>query len=92
MSSRLELGLRVFALVASVSLLTQIDAQTKWIKRVDLTMQPRLWPILALVLMVVSALAMCVVGFRKLRSNQVQSALPERSLLLEWWLPLEYSL
>jgi hypothetical protein len=91
-SSRLELGLRVFALVASVSLLTQIDAQTKWIKRVDLTMQPRLWPILALVLMVVSALAMCVVGFRKLRSNQVQSALPERSLLLEWWLPLEYSL
>ena len=92
MSSRLELGLRVFALVASVSLLTQIDAQTKWIKRVDLTMQPRLWPILALVLMVVSALAMCVVGFRKLRSNQVQSALSERSLLLEWWLPLEYSL
>ena len=42
--------------------------------------------------MVVSALAMCVVGFHKLRSNQVQSALPERSLLLEWWLPLEYSL
>jgi hypothetical protein len=41
-SSRLELGLRVFALVASVSLLTQIDAQTKWVKRVDLTMQPRL--------------------------------------------------
>jgi len=90
--SRLELGLRVFALVASVSLLSQIDAQTKWIKRVDLVMQPRLWPIFALLLMSVSALAMCIVGIRKLRSNPAQSSTSGRSLLLEWWLPLEYSL
>lgn len=92
MPTRLEFGLRIFVLVASVALLTQIDAQTKWIKRVEWTMQPRLWPILALVLMVVSALAMCIASFRKLRSNPARAATAERSLLLESWLPIEYSL
>ena len=58
-----------FIVVVTLVLASQLDNQTRWIKRVDLVMQPGFFPAVGLLVMGVPALVLSVVSFRDMRSG-----------------------
>ena len=68
-SAAINLFCAVFIVVVTLVLVSQLGSQTRWLKRVDLVMQPGFFPALGLLVMGVPALVLSVVSFRQVRSG-----------------------
>ena len=55
--------------MVTLVLVSQLGSQTRWLKRVDLVMQPGFFPALGLLVMGVPALVLSVVSFRQVRAG-----------------------
>ena len=80
----------LFFVVISVFLLSQIGEQTKWVNGVETMMQPRIWPLMSLIGMVIFGLGYLFYSFKALR-KQTNSKLFETQELINWAKPVEYA-
>ena len=68
-SAAINLFCAAFIVVVTLVLASQLGSQTRWLKRVDLVMQPGFFPALGLLVMGMPALVLSVVSFRQVRSG-----------------------
>ena len=68
-SAAINLFCAAFIVVVTLVLVSQLGSQTRWLKRVDLVMQPGFFPALGLLVMGMPALVLSVVSFRQVRSG-----------------------
>ncbi len=80
----------IFAL-AALFLLSQIAEQTKWVKGVDTMMQPRMWPLVALIGMTLFGLGHLFYSYKDLKRHPALTLFQPEELVM-WVKPVEYAL
>jgi hypothetical protein len=79
----------IFA-IAVIFLLSQIGEQTKWVNGVDTMMQPRMWPLVALIGMALFGLAYLFHSFQALKRHPGLKLL-QIDEVVTWVRPIEYA-
>lgn len=80
----------LFFVVVSVFLLSQIGEQTKWVEGVEIMMQPRMWPLISLLGMLIFGLGNLFYSYKALK-QQSKHTLFESRELINWLKPIEYA-
>lgn len=85
----------LFALVLclmTLFLISQIGEQTRWFNRVNLTLQPRFWPVVILALLAVFSGWYFIAGLRaRRRTNALDTDLFPFDELMLWARPVEFA-